>query len=825
MRWLNFSLVLMLVIFQNNADKFGVEHCEARHYGGVCERDNSRVHVKMINKKVEIKCKHGFYSEWNLQLNLSDINELRINECDLPGNESYQMFAEHLGIKKITILRIDSANEKTLEVVNFHGFQDLIKLVIYSSKHIQLAQHLFKNLRHLKCLEINSSPLNFQSDFLHSLTELEHLKLNNFEAKTTYECNSSFSKDKLNLKYLELKGFIIKNVSHGCFSTMPSLENFRLTDSLIEFKTNNSLDAFSSISHFHLINNNINHLSSNLLTSFKYLNRLFITNNVFVNKSIPPGFLSNLKNLLVVEIVSNNFNSIPLDTFKGALSVTNLKLNGNFLSELPKELFQDLKKLQVLELVNNTLSQLHQDIFDRSYELQVLDLSDNHFQEFPKSIVNIRQLKKLNLKNNFIKSISSIKNLKQLLHLEELNLSHNKLNNINGQHWIFLSNLNLSNNNLTSMALDSIQQTSKVPITIDFQSNNIQTVNFHNFNIHKQHVKVTILLANNSMICDRRILDLILFSNEKFAFELGDLQCKVPTMLQGKEIAKLKPEQIVYDLLNCTERCQCQEKPATKTVIVTCLFPDDIKQIITLPHLNGMEFYELILDNNNLTLFPQINDLIAFNKIRKLSMVNNQLTEVPAQLPKELEVIDISNNMFDVINVEAMMNLQAQNTKMLLKGNPLACNCKSNEFLNHIQKHHDSIRDYDELRCHNTPTKFISAVTLDENCFLKSPRFYVMLSSVVVVLTLGVAIYYRCQWDIKKWLHAHNIYNYPVLEEEINSLKEFDAFVMYSKYDEEFVENQLMTHLEEIDNPWKLCIHVRDFEIGTGIMTNVSSLL
>ena len=351
--------------------------------------------------------------------------------------------------------------------------------------------------------------------------------------------------------------------------------------------------------------------------------------------------------------------------------------------------------------------------------------------------------------------------------------------------------------------------------------------------MYKENVKVTILFANNSIICDRRVLNFILFHNrklnidsifnEKLQFDLGDLQCEAPKMMQGKLIAELKPIEIVYDLLNCSERCQCQEKPATKTIIVTCTFIDNMKQVITLPHLNGMEFYELILDNNNLTSFPQINDIIAFNNLRKVSMVNNQLTEVPVQLPEHLEFIDMSYNMFDVINVEAMMNLQAQNTQILLKGNPLACNCKSNEFLNYIQKYHDSIRDYDELRCHNNPTKFINTVTLDENCFLKSPRFYVMLSSVVAVLTLGVAIYFRCQWDIKKWLHAHNIYNYPVLEEEINSQKEFDAFVMYSKYDEEFVENQLMTNLEDIDNPWKLCIHVRDFEIGAGIMSNVSN--
>lgn len=831
MHWLSFSFVLIIINVQNNAEKFAVENCKARLNGGVCERDNLKVQVFKFSKSIRIDCKNGFYSQWILKLNLSDFNELKINECILPDNESYQMFGEHLGIKTIKILRIDSVeNDKTFNEVNFHGFKDLSELIIYSSKHIQFAQHSFNNIKQLKRLTIHSSSMEYQSDFLQSLTEIQHLKLNSFGTKTIYECNSNLLIHKSNLKYLELKGFIMENVIQGCFSAMPKLENLLITNSLIEFKTFDPLEAFNNIRDFHLINNNIVRLSTNLLTSFKYLNTLIISRNLFANNSLPAGFLSNLYNLSVVEIVSNKFDYIPSDTFKDAIHITNLKLSGNYFTELPTELFQDLNKLRVLELVNNHHFQLHEDIFHKNYELQELDLSENNFQVFPKFIVNISHLKKLNLNKNMIKEIESIKSLRQLMQLEEFNLSHNNLNTFSKQ-WTSLSYLNLSNNNFTSLDLDLIQNISKVPITIDLRSNNIQVVNFYNFNIHKQHVKVTILLANNSMICDQRNLDFILFLNRKLnidsifnemlSFEVGDLQCETPIMLHGKRIAELKSQEIVYELLNCTENCQCREKPATKTIIVTCTFLDNLK-VITLPHLNGMKFYDLILDKNNLTSFPQFDDLIAFNSIRSLSIVDNQLTELPLLIPMQLEFIDFSNNMFDVINVEAMMNFQAKNTRILLKGNPLSCNCKSNEFLNYIQKYHDSIKDYDELRCHNNPTKFINNVTLDENCFLKSPWFYVILSSVLAVLTLGVAIYFRCQWDIKKWLHAHSIYNYPVLEEEINSNKEFDAFVMYSKFDEEFVEKQLMTNLEDIDNPWKLCIHVRDFELGAGIMTNVS---
>jgi len=64
------------------------------------------------------------------------------------------------------------------------------------------------------------------------------------------------------------------------------------------------------------------------------------------------------------------------------------------------------------------------------------------------------------------------------------------------------------------------------------------------------------------------------------------------------------------------------------------------------------------------------------------------------------------------------------------------------------------------------------------------------------------------------WLFSHKICLWLVTEKEVDRDKQYDAFVSYSHLDEPFVVQQLVPHLEGGDNPFKLCIHIRDWPIG-----------
>jgi len=49
----------------------------------------------------------------------------------------------------------------------------------------------------------------------------------------------------------------------------------------------------------------------------------------------------------------------------------------------------------------------------------------------------------------------------------------------------------------------------------------------------------------------------------------------------------------------------------------------------------------------------------------------------------------------------------------------------------------------------------------------------------------------------------------------------YDAFVIYSSQDEDWVRNELVKNLEEGVPPFQLCLHYRDFIPGVAIAANI----
>lgn len=202
-----------------------------------------------------------------------------------------------------------------------------------------------------------------------------------------------------------------------------------------------SFATLQNVREVNLEDNNISSLENSPLFSLVRLFTLNLKGNKL--KSLPDEF-KNLLGLCNLNLMNNELETIP--EFIGTLSrLTELLLCYNQLTEVPKSIVK-LSTLRILRLDFNQIYLLP-DL--RSFiHLEVLYANNNLLTAFPRGIIDLKSLKKLNLSNNQIKDIPQ--NIGDLKSLQILILAKNKITSIPRSITSLtnLTALDLSNNEL-----------------------------------------------------------------------------------------------------------------------------------------------------------------------------------------------------------------------------------------------------------------------------------------------------------------------------------------------------------------------------------------
>ncbi len=155
----------------------------------------------------------------------------------------------------------------------------------------------------------------------------------------------------------------------------------------------------------------------------------------------------NIKDLTELEIIGGNFTYFP-PYISELKHLQKLSIVSTKISVFPKEIFE-LPKLQYLNLKNNCIevlpplflnNQIKELLLGRNFlntavlttffntfkDLRVLDLGHNKLSEIPESLLELHQLKRLNLESNRLRRLDPrMKNLTQLCQLSHLCLNNN----------------------------------------------------------------------------------------------------------------------------------------------------------------------------------------------------------------------------------------------------------------------------------------------------------------------------------------------------------------------------------------------------------------
>ncbi|KAL4668806.1 hypothetical protein H8957_010877, partial [Semnopithecus entellus] len=205
----------------------------------------------------------------------------------------------------------------------------------------------------------------------------------------------------------------------------------------------------------------------------------------------------------------------------------------------------------------------------------------------------------------------------------------------------------------------------------------------------------------------------------------------------------------------------------------------------------------------------------TLNKLRVLNMSHNNffsLDMFPYKCLRSLQVLDYSLNHIMTSKNQELQHFPSSLAYLNLTQNDFACTCEHQSFLKWVKDQRQLLVEVERMECATPSDKQgMPVLSLNITCQMNKTIIGVSVFSVLVVSVVAVLVY-KFYFHLMllagcvKYGRGENIY---------------DAFVIYSSQDEDWVRNELVKNLEEGVPPFKLCLHYRDFIPGVAIAANI----
>ncbi|XP_042322395.1 toll-like receptor 2 type-2 [Sceloporus undulatus] len=211
--------------------------------------------------------------------------------------------------------------------------------------------------------------------------------------------------------------------------------------------------------------------------------------------------------------------------------------------------------------------------------------------------------------------------------------------------------------------------------------------------------------------------------------------------------------------------------------------------------------------------------------LQELYLQNNKLTALPlsAFIPS-IRILNIRGNKvfgFSEQELENFANLQTLHAG----SNSFQCTCEFLSFMQSQPEKSDIFVEWPNNYICDAPDyvrgKEVGVAQLHlTDCHLVLVISLICCLMIVTILMVAVLCYrFHAIWYMKMiwaWLQAkHKPQRAPSKDTD------YDAFVSYSEQDSEWVENVMVSKLEQAHPPFKLCLHKRDFMPGKWIVDNI----
>ena len=171
-----------------------------------------------------------------------------------------------------------------------------------------------------------------------------------------------------------------------------------------------------------------------------------------------------------------------------------------------------------------------------------------------------------------------------------------------------------------------------------------------------------------------------------------------------------------------------------------------------------------------------------------------------------------------------------------LRHNPLLCTCNERDFVYWIQNaktHNLYFREIEDTLCLNSESNIVRILEVDLghmaiHCLSASVYVSISVTAAVllsaIIVCSGIALYRKRWWFRYKYFIVAKMYKERQQQQEAQINYEYDAFVSYNSRDELWITEELQPKLED-EFGLKLCLHERDFVLGSDIMEQITSAI
>ncbi|XP_039528427.1 toll-like receptor 4 [Pimephales promelas] len=214
----------------------------------------------------------------------------------------------------------------------------------------------------------------------------------------------------------------------------------------------------------------------------------------------------------------------------------------------------------------------------------------------------------------------------------------------------------------------------------------------------------------------------------------------------------------------------------------------------------------------------------SFKNLQRLRLLNvrgNNLMTIDFLVHPSLKQVTsfyVDKNSITSIPLHVLQKLPANLSELDLSSNPIDCSCSQTDFILWIIQNQNILKQSENIFCKTlSPSSDFRAVDFDIDSCVQKKRLTIVVSVCIVSLVVVLSVLaYKFQFYLQYCFILLRGYRSPGQQE-----CSYDAFVIFSSYDEVWVMNELMENLENGVPPIHLCLHMRDFQPGKSIASNI----